>query len=164
MPNHCENKLTVTADKEVIDTIVAKHINEVEESGFEGVQLDFGTIIPYPAECREADRAVQEESGIKQAFSKEGYTWCVQNWGTKWNSYSVGVARRDDNTLLVDFDTAWSPPLPIIGELGAMYPTARFELEYREEGMCFEGGFICDKGKVVESWSGEFTPEEEEEW
>lgn len=164
MPNHCENKLTVIADKEVIDTIVAKHINELTDSPYDKLQLDFNTIIPYPAEHREADRKLSEEVGVPSLFSSEGYNWCVENWGTKWNSYGVGVGRPDENTLCVDFDTAWSPPLPIIGKLGEMYPNARFELEFREEGMCFEGGFICENGKVLESWSGEFTPEEEEEW
>jgi len=42
------------------------------------------------------------------------YTWCTENWGTKWNAYSFSHERLDDGTLEMKFDTAWSVPLPVL--------------------------------------------------
>jgi len=41
------------------------------------------------------------------------YDWSVQNWGTKWDAYSVEV-EMDDGLLTLRFQTAWSQPGPWI--------------------------------------------------
>ena len=41
------------------------------------------------------------------------YAWCVLNWGTKWDADVSEIERMDDNTALVVFETAWSPPLEL---------------------------------------------------
>ena len=39
----------------------------------------------------------------------------------------------------LEFDTAWSPPIPVIEKLAAMFPDHTFELKYFEGGMGFSG-------------------------
>ncbi|PWB71532.1 MAG: hypothetical protein C3F07_13930 [Anaerolineales bacterium] len=39
----------------------------------------------------------------------------------------------------LEFDTAWSPPIPVIEKLAAMFPDHTFELKYYEGGMGFSG-------------------------
>jgi len=39
----------------------------------------------------------------------------------------------------LEFDTAWSPPIPVIAKLVAMFPDHTFELKYFEGGMGFSG-------------------------
>ncbi|MBV6394133.1 MAG: hypothetical protein KPEEDBHJ_03381 [Anaerolineales bacterium] len=39
----------------------------------------------------------------------------------------------------LEFDTAWSPPIPVIAKLACMFPDHTFELKYFEGGMGFSG-------------------------
>ena len=39
----------------------------------------------------------------------------------------------------LEFDTAWSPPIPVIEKLASMFPDHIFELKYFEGGMGFSG-------------------------
>lgn len=39
----------------------------------------------------------------------------------------------------LEFDTAWSPPIPVIEKLASMFPDHAFELKYYEGGMGFSG-------------------------
>jgi hypothetical protein len=39
----------------------------------------------------------------------------------------------------LEFDTAWSPPIPVIAKLASMFPDHIFELKYFEGGMGFSG-------------------------
>jgi hypothetical protein len=39
----------------------------------------------------------------------------------------------------LEFDTAWSPPIPVIAKLASMFPDHTFELKYFEGGMGFSG-------------------------
>jgi len=41
------------------------------------------------------------------------YDWCVTHWGTKWDADVHHVERIDDNTILMAFETAWSPPIEL---------------------------------------------------
>src|SRR5512135_2765813 len=54
----------------------------------------------------------------------------------------------------VHFDTAWSPPKPVIKRAAELYPALRFELRYFDCGCCFNGLFCCSGGEVVTDESG----------
>lgn len=60
------------------------------------------------------------------------YEWCIKNWGTKWNACDSWV--EDD---IIHFDTAWSPPIPVLIALSKKYPNNEFYLEFEDE--CEEG-------------------------
>jgi hypothetical protein len=45
------------------------------------------------------------------------YGWSIENWGTKWNSYSFREISDRDGRLEFMFDTAWSVPEPIFDAL-----------------------------------------------
>ena len=42
------------------------------------------------------------------------YDWCRETWGTKWNAYDVLF---DEDNNAIEFDTAWSCPLPVLDKL-----------------------------------------------
>lgn len=58
---------------------------------------------------------------IKKYGATGWYEWSVNNWGTKWNSVDVTMHRLNPNKLLVEFDTAWSQPDPIIQVIARDY-------------------------------------------
>ena len=51
--------------------------------------------------------------------SRSWYDWCIRNWGTKWDAYSVEWKKFDPakGEALVHFNTAWSPPVNVISRL-----------------------------------------------
>jgi hypothetical protein len=58
----------------------------------------------------------------------------LEKWGTKWVGYdlSVGVS-------VLEFFTAWMPPIPIIKKLAELHKDLSFRLEYYETGEAFRG-------------------------
>ncbi len=87
-------------------------------------------------------------------FNSGGYEWCVNNWGTKWNAYDI--KRRDYGGFCLTFQTAWSPPLPVIAELHKRFPECRITLEFFERGMAFSGG--------VSYLQSEYAEDDEQGW
>jgi hypothetical protein len=97
------------------------------EAGNNDYEIDFQSIIPMDEKLLEA--------------GSDWYNWRVENWGTKWNGYDGSFT--DDFTIF-SFDTAWSPPLPVIRKLAELTGET-FILEYIEEGMGFCGRYTAGK-------------------
>lgn len=86
--------------------------------------------------------------------STSWYHWCINNWGTKWNAYECDV--KED---VVEFETAWSCPEPIIKKLAEMYPDIEIEHMWADEDMGNNSGCVkYYKGKK----SGGYDSEEQE--
>jgi len=93
---------------------------------------------------KEQPNAIQEGEKSIVANRETGfynwYEWSVENWGTKWNSYSLRIEEdRGDGALSFHFDTAWSFPIPFLKKLARMFPGLRFECTCFDEGWCFAG-------------------------
>jgi hypothetical protein len=69
----------------------------------------------------EAVKLTAEE--IAGLIAKYGATnwfdWCVDNWGTKWGTYGTKFYELggDGSPILIEFQTAWSPPLPKVMQM-----------------------------------------------
>lgn len=63
--------------------------------------------------------------------------WAITHWGTKWD-VDVAFAGRSENTILLNFDTAWAPPHEFCIEFSRQYPVY-ISLSYCEIGMDFWG-------------------------
>lgn len=92
----------------------------------------------------------------KDGFNQGGYKWCVANWGTKWGFCHSRIVGEDDGSISYQFDTAWSPPSPLIAKMGQMFPELKFELRYYECGVGFQGCLRVEGGHVVENWEGNY--------
>lgn len=77
----------------------------------------------------------EEEASLKDLGYESWYGWSVANWGTKWNAYSI--REWDDEEQSIYFETAWSPPQPVIEVLSQKFPEVSFEISYADEGGCF---------------------------
>lgn len=113
MPNWTSNNITLRhADKSKIDVIV----NRPAEQGV------LQTLIPCPAELNDDDLTSwsrgpeqeareQKKAAMRAKYGFESwYEWHNANWGTKWDLCGVCINRIDDNTIVIDCQTAWSPP------------------------------------------------------
>jgi hypothetical protein len=132
MPNWVFNRLTVTADEATL-TSLAESVAGVSGSTLPGVEpepLSFQSVLPRPA-----------------ASDDDWYEWNVSNWGTKWDVNDVGVERSPGELVFV-FDTAWSPPFPVVARLSQLFPAAAVRLDYREE-QGWGGSLELAAGEVV---------------
>lgn len=159
MPNWCENDLFVTDEKSRVREFLefAKSENSV---------FDFDRLIPHPAKFEELDRTAVEwkrrngpgsrEKGPKDGFNSGGYDWCWEHWGTKWNAQQVIYGNNSIDgstaTAVVHFETAWSPPLPVVFTASEQFPSIDFDLRYFERGACFQGRYHCRGGEVIVSY------------
>ena len=101
MPNWCYNKVSITNNSDdnsklqkVKEFLYSDASDDTEENVF-----DFNNVVPEPKEA------------------EDWYMWRVNSWGTKWNSSCAEITYEDEETLEYQFDTAWSPPEPIILQL-----------------------------------------------
>lgn len=139
MPNHCSNTLLAPESTKPFKKLLKDYLN-TDENG--EVTLSFQKIIPMPEELRSTtsptptniDKNLQA-SLIKKYGVDNWYDWAVKNWGTKWDSYD-GYLSED----AISFQTAWSPPLPVITALAQKLKTP-LVLQYLEEGCGFVGEF-----------------------
>ena len=169
MPNWCENDLAVNGPDEEIDRMLKAVFSKDKEDESVCLFPDFDKIIPYPANFKELDEQakseqekiekmspeertlyVNEHGHYKDGYNLGGYEWCVANWGTKWSAKEPRQFVRAKKKVSLSFDTAWSPPFPIINALSSKFPVLKFSLKYYERGMGFSGKLVCSGGEVVE--------------
>jgi len=110
MPNHCFNTLIMA--KDTLPAIVQNYIRRDER----GQNIfDFERIEPI-------------------GDVPDWYEQRVKKWGTKWVGYDLDIGES-----IIDFYTAWSPPVPIIKKLAELHKDTAFQLEYYEPGSAFRG-------------------------
>ena len=151
MPNWCENELVIGSKNE--DLIKTIHNEIINKNG----HLDFELItgVPdTPAYRNEYDKEQNEIRGDPTFW----YNWNCKNWGTKWNACESDVDGPYPTLLTIKFQTAWSPPEPVISALSKKYPKANIAMHYKEEGMGFEGVLIMKNNEVIQEQLRESLP------
>lgn len=157
MPNWCSNDLTITGPEKTVQTI-ASLIGLKEEKP----EFDFNKVIAYPSKFRDQDAVAEEarknkDYTVKDGFNSGGHDWCVNHWGTKWNVGSeIFNLSLEAKKVKVSFDTAWSPPEPVVKALAAQFPDCKLKLAYYEAGMGFKGKLIVKGSEVLEYMNGEY--------
>jgi hypothetical protein len=156
MPNWCMCELKVKGKNGEIQKFLKDIHSETDENIF-----DFERIIPTPKELLDNSKSPNElkmAENEKKYGARDWYAWRKKNWGTKWNTdcQKDALQLKDEMCSLV-FDTAWTPPCPIIDKLSEMFPTLYFEMTYYEGGQAFAGIYTAENG---ESNDRCFTPEE----
>lgn len=136
MPNHTDNRVILSHDdSQKIDEIY----NVMNTEDTELLQH----IKPMPKEL---------EGTTAPSDSPNWYDWCIENWGTKWDIYDAQCDRMDANTLVMSFNTAWSPPIPVYEKLVGL----GFEVSarYLDEGWMYIGEFTggSDTQPFAQDW------------
>lgn len=113
MPNMTANYIEVQGEPLEIQ----KFLNRVRAQ--DGV-FDFNGIILMPPGLNDEGR----------------YDWRCRHWGTKWNAICFEIRREsdiEDGHATVEFETAWTPPIPIFRRISELFPTLQFEFRWRDE-------------------------------
>ena len=167
MPNWVTNTLTVRGEKESLDKFVAQvgHTHTRKFSRLEKVDDKFTTIVEDAEWTGEfcfwnihaPDASILDEyhgtARSSEMKTNNWYAWNVDNWGTKWDASVSEVVRDGDNEWRVTFDTAWSPPYPVVVSAAEQHPSLHFFLEWEEEqGFGAEVDFADATPTEVRSW------------
>lgn len=177
MPNHVTNILKINGTPNQVEEV--RNFIRSEDDDGNIVEFDFDKIIPMPQELDIASNGtammVEDLKRLKKTklsatwmgrevtdqmrkdaepylanLAKHGYVtwhdWCVDKWGTKWGAYSISV-KADDT---IQFETAWSAPLPIFEALAARFPEVEFVVEYADEDIGRNLGRLTYKKTLVE--------------
>jgi hypothetical protein len=137
MPNHCCNTLIMS--ETALPIIIQNYIGEDQ---YGDKIFDFEKIEPVG----------DVPDWYKQRMNK---------WGTKWVGYDLNIGES-----IIDFFTAWSPPVPIIKKLAELHKDEVFRLEYYESGNAFRGIATAswkDGEALLEDDCWDMTDEDSEE-
>lgn len=162
MPNHVECDLYVEGPPEQLRAFLQQMKSDESE-------LDFNRLIPYPEkykklddiaaqwdESHKYDTTIPRQQRPKDGYNQGGYEWCIEHWGTKWNSYKVSVTEDACDLVEINFRTAWSPPKPVIAKASKLFSELTFDLRYFDGGARFHGQFVCQGGDVTMDEEGKY--------
>lgn len=148
MPNHCENTLQITGPDVDIRRFI--HITKCDEKE------------PY---------VIAQHMPIPDEFKGDGwYTWCVNNWGTKWGDYETQLFKEQVDEAIFHYQTAWGPfSDEFLQKISKPFPTLTFLMQYQETGCCFAGVSAVCNGDVlysecVEPELPEYNEDNEDQW
>ena len=170
MPNHCHNRVTFYSDDSTailkLHRIWMSGIDNNDDS--ETRQTVFGHFVPEPdwtkiplkeSELKEYSFSdprgvvgelpvISDEPCKGLHFASTGrqddswYNWRVQNWGTKWDCYSLEIDDTDmPHGFEVNFETAWSPPEEVCYAIKDQYDDLSISWFYDEPG-CELAGYL----------------------
>ena len=125
MSNMVANRLTVEAEnvREIIMSLLT-----FDELGDEA-DFDFNKVIKMPKTIKDSTK------------------WARKNWGCKDNALYTSV---DMDEGIIEFETPWSPCLPVIEKIAEMYPKATFTYEYSFEETGYNvGKYIYMYGRLI---------------
>ena len=143
MPNYCNNYIELAhEDPEMINRACVAMARDEFLNEFIPVPEDLKIVSGrVGADDDENQRALvaQQESNLAKHGYKDWYDWCVNEWGTKWDTGTQGyeVKPESDGRMCIGFDTAWSPPIQAMEKLCDLGFSVR--LMYYEPGMGFCG-------------------------
>jgi hypothetical protein len=103
--------------------------------------------------CSELNRLYEVGEHHFNAYKETGYVswykWCIDNWGTKWNTSDSSIY-EDEHGAIFFFTTAWDGIPMLIDKLHELFPNLKFEYLYADED------FTCNCGVGFTNENGEF--------
>lgn len=120
--------------------------------------------IPELVEC--TNGTPEKREALNKEFGTDNwYDWNRINWGTKWDCDSSEMGYQTDNEtyFVVDFNSAWSPPLNWLENVVKLFPTLRFKHTFMETGCWFAGVAFGENGELsIEEGEPEYQGEDGE--
>ena len=104
--------------------------------------------------CGFDELADNAPAGLPKCGRDDWYSWCCDNWGTEWPAHAAGwmssarAAKREAHQIAY-FETAWSPPVPVVLALSARFPKVVLRLEYDEPDGGIRGSITVQAGSVI---------------
>jgi hypothetical protein len=155
MPNWIINRLVVKGNPGHISDFLAAIESERQAFDFErimpipeairhvGLLFSPDILSPQPRysidETHWRPLTVEEATELETVGYRSCRDWCAANWGTDRNAFDVELngSTTDLGYVIINFETAWSPPVPILERLQEMFPDIAFCCEWFAEDEYF---------------------------
>jgi len=145
MPNWCSNEVQFDGSEEDI----AKFKEECFTDRKGVAVLDFSKVLPEP-DYDKPKKDGTHNNGVQtelHSVMPDWWNWRNENWGTKWNlvpdhdgDLTAYITVEDgEDFIMLEFDTAWSPPSGIYEAIVDKYPDLSVNWFYREDGVQMAG-------------------------
>jgi len=149
MPNWCRNQITIESkDKKLLRNLR----DDLEDMNGKGL-LHY--MYPMPHELKDTVKGSHSvpNKELKDKYGFDNwYDWALHNWDTKWD-VDFELDCPDDDCILLEFNSAWGPPMEALQKFVDRYSKGTFEvahLQYIESGMQFCGVYdALDDTKFV---------------
>lgn len=136
MPNWVHNTLTIhSTDMSIIEQFTKPHEECGTDKYFNFTDeivvkegFSFQNIVPVPRETW--GEYYSKSDGSETA--NNWYHWNNRNWGTKWDAKDP-VIDKQESCIVIEFDTAWSPPEPVMSKLAQILSDVEIEYKWQEE-------------------------------
>ena len=157
MPNWCNNNITITGPKKVIDKI--EKITKKDKPDL----LNYFHPMPKGLRDTTADGS-KDKAMIKKYGYSSWYDWAVENWSTKWDVCEFHGIQKHDYGISFGFDSAWAPPIGAYQKFLDENPNVNIRTTYYEGGcdfmgiwdngddICYEISSIAPKGSTDKFW------------
>lgn len=99
----------------------AREVEALLEASVRGDTLDFGGLVPVPADIPDQNPDV---------LSGAEYHWRDLHWGCKWVGDAVSVSRPLKSVAVLSFGTPYTPPLPWLRNVAGQLPRLLLSLSY----------------------------------
>lgn len=169
MADLCSNRLIIlgasSEEMEAFDRAFSSYTvidwDERKREKINTMNYSFDSLVPVPEiilkigyngwACPKNIRKVSIEEIIQKLDEEvNGYNWCINNWGTKWDMLEPIEVHRKENIIEYCFMTAWTPPIKWLQKVSTLFPSLVFSLEYNEPGFLLSGAKVLTKGSFVE--------------
>lgn len=147
MPDWCNNSIKIDGDEQTLKEIVS-HL-------LDGNFLNYCNPIPAELKGTVANFTPNEQLIKKYGYS-DWYSWCVDNWGTKWdinvNQIECSLSGETEKIDIVDseefkglkhinfwFESAYNAPISAYNALLLKKPNLKLTATYYEKGYWFCG-------------------------
>ena len=151
MPNWCYNRLIVKSndDKSSFRRFMDEGRKKEMIEGEQKMVWRISNYFPTPEKLLQENLSEIDKQELKTMYGfDDWYEWRLFNWGTKWDCDDYGFESSTDEKsyYILDFDSAWSPPIEFLINVSIIYPTLSFQLEYIEPGNQFAGTTYINNG------------------
>ena len=135
MANWCTNYLEITGEPSELKQLI--EVCKGKEAGLP-TNMSFSAIVP----------------------SDKPYTgdWCIDNWGTKWESDVDRIFDEEieNGILSYQFETAWGVSLLVSDKLATLFPELKFKHTYYEMNMDYSGVVEWENGIRISEKEGTY--------
>ena len=114
----------------------------------------------YITELEQVDykaKADMYEYNVQTYGCRTWYEFCLKHWGTKWQGTYLSHKRTSARRVVLSFDTAWTPPKPVVLAASKKFPECKFNLKYYEGGCAFKGQYKVSDGCVEKDETSGYT-------
>lgn len=131
MPNHVDNRLTITGPKADRDAFAATFDRPGHSADHQKGTFCFGQTAPMPADVYREN--LSREDQIKYPGDKNWYDWSINHWGTKWGNYDTAPVEITPKSIKLRFNTAWAPPTAWMMNVSKQFPNLKFSNKWKDE-------------------------------